>query len=989
MISHIEAVWFDQGALFLWSKDELTNNSLSVNDILTNFYEELSFKPVVETLYLPEAGSLKPQSVQGLLIDSLPEALAFLTSELPAAESFRPAHSLQFWIESSKFLLELLTHGQFLPTIEHLSGRFFSRWKITLGRYEQKFKALADAMPLASCTSKPYQKEEQAAETLKNFLELSGEELIRTFLARRSRFGSYTPLVPETVIEHWYNQLSSLQPEITHPVVSRAGNVERFLSLEKDCLRWLAPVLSKDHPLESMTAVFSIVTPATPTEPWILRFGMKTKLGLLSPEKIYTEKQTNPYFRNIERELLKAISYAAEIFPVLFEALNNDTFPSHFSLKIDQAYEFMRSITPLLRENGYDVSLPSWWRSKERKLGLHLKILSPTTTQSENSLGLKTLTKYSWEVMYGDQLLTAEEFKKILESDTPLIQLAEEWVELDGAKLRKTADFIRKSDPTPLTLAELLRLGFEEEDLGEILPVIGLSADGWLRQLLERSPLQNSLIEQPKSFLGELRPYQLEGLRWLQLLSECGLGGCLADDMGLGKTIQFITLILLELEATAKNSAVKQPPSLLIVPLSILGNWERELAKFAPEIKYVIHHGASRLQRDQFLKVCLGADIVITTYSLAYRDEELFKSIEWTRIALDEAHNIKNHSTKQTSAIKRLALGLPNAKRLALTGTPLENHLEELWSIFDFLNPGYLGTLSEFRKQYALKVERFRDNDTRSRLSKFIRPFILRRLKTDPVVSAELPEKIEMNEYVDLTPTQAILYEKLTSDLTFGGRAGIHRKGLILALITKLKQICDHPVLLHQDQVIKREDSGKLIRLEELLGEMFAEGDRVLLFTQFAQMGAHLQGYLRDRFDREVLFLHGGMSRAARERELEKFRAPNGPSLFILSLKAGGYGLNLTEANQVIHFDQWWNPAVQDQATDRAYRIGQTRQVQVRRLITRGTLEERIQDLLTEKRKLSGDIIGETRNIFTELSHEELASLLNLSGTEPISYEEI
>jgi SNF2 family DNA or RNA helicase len=487
-------------------------------------------------------------------------------------------------------------------------------------------------------------------------------------------------------------------------------------------------------------------------------------------------------------------------------------------------------------------------------------------------------------------------------------------------------------------------------------------------------------------------------MSWLYFLNSLGMGACLADDMGLGKTIQFLALLLAEREMVTTSR--RPDPTLLIVPMSTLNNWVNEITTFTPNLNAYLHHGQFRHLGSEFTKRIKNSDIVITTYSLAFRDEAFIGDTNWGRIALDEAQSIKNLGTKQTQSIRKLVeqqIHNPQhtsaCQRIALTGTPMENHLEELWSIMDFLNPGYLGTISSFRSKFALPIERYQNQDVAQNLNKIISPFILRRVKTDPKIINDLPEKIEMVEYIDLTKEQAALYENTLNNLfpQIDSSSGMHRKGLVLATITKLKQICNHPELGAVLPTKLSLNSGKLNRLEELLETIYQTDDKVLIFTQFAQMGHLLKAYLQERFGAEILFLHGGLTKPARDKLVEKFQSPNNNKndfkVFVLSLKAGGLGLNLTAANQVIHFDQWWNPAVEDQATDRAFRIGQKRNVQVRKFICRGTLEERIAEMLKSKKNLADKIVNSSaKNIITELSTDELFGLLKLTQS-PIDLE--
>ena len=412
--------------------------------------------------------------------------------------------------------------------------------------------------------------------------------------------------------------------------------------------------------------------------------------------------------------------------------------------------------------------------------------------------------------------------------------------------------------------------------------------------------------------------------------------------------------------------------------MSVCDNWRREAARFAPSLTVHVHYGRERLKGPAFARTAKRSDLLITTYALALRDREMLQSVQWERIVLDEAQNIKTREAKQTRAIR----ALPARHRLALTGTPVENRLAELHSIMDFLNPGLLGSATSFREQFATPIERWRDGAAAARLRRATGPFILRRLKTDRDIISDLPEKMEMRVDCRLTTEQATLYRAVVDEMLerIEQVYGIARSGVVLQALMKLKQVCNHPAHLLKDRSALVGRSDKLARLEEILQEALAEGDKALCFTQFAEFGHQLRGHLQERLGREVLFLHGGTPKAARDQMVQRFQAPDGPSLFVLSLKAGGTGLNLTAANHVIHFDRWWNPAVEDQATDRAFRIGQRKNVQVRKLTCVGTLEERIDRLIAEKKDLAEQIVGSGEAWLTELGTTQLRELVALTG---------
>ena len=460
-------------------------------------------------------------------------------------------------------------------------------------------------------------------------------------------------------------------------------------------------------------------------------------------------------------------------------------------------------------------------------------------------------------------------------------------------------------------------------------------------------------------------------------------GGILADDMGLGKTIQMLTLLQHYKEAHGALPA----PVLLVCPTSVVTNWDKERARFTPALTAMLHQGPDRLRDAEFIAAARGVDLVLTSYAIARRDGAALAQVNWLGVVLDEAQNIKNPDTKQARTIR----GLPADFRFALTGTPVENRLSELWSIMHFLNPGFLGPRSRFRQEFALPIERYGDEEATQRLRRLTQPFILRRLKTDPTVIQDLPEKQETKVYCHLSAEQATLYqavvEEALQNIATAETTGedMSRRGMVLSMLMKLKQVCNHPAqFLHQagaDYAVTDDEtrSGKLARLAQMLEEITAENDRALIFTQFAEMGHLLRHFLQARLGIPTQFLHGGTPPKQRDRLVQRFQEdPHGPPVFILSLKAGGTGLNLTRANHVFHFDRWWNPAVEDQATDRAFRIGQQRNVLVHKFVCVGTLEEQIDAMIAQKKALAESVVGGGENWLTELSTADLRQLVTL-----------
>ncbi|HWD53071.1 MAG TPA: DEAD/DEAH box helicase, partial [Acidimicrobiales bacterium] len=469
----------------------------------------------------------------------------------------------------------------------------------------------------------------------------------------------------------------------------------------------------------------------------------------------------------------------------------------------------------------------------------------------------------------------------------------------------------------------------------------------------------------PPGLVGELRPYQLRGVAWLEQMCQLGLGGCLADDMGLGKTIQVIALHL-------HRRARGEGTTLVVCPTSLLGNWERELHRFAPGVPVRRYHGG-----DRHLEDLAGDEVVLATYGVVRRDHRALAAAGFSLVVADEAQHAKNPASETARSLR----AIPSSARVALTGTPVENRLTELWSILDWTTPGLLGPLRRFRRSVAVPVERYHDTEVTDRLTRVIRPFLLRRRKTDPAIAPELPPRTVSDLPVPLSPEQASLYAgEVTEALALiAERTGISRRGMVLRLLTVLKQICNHPAqYLHQPGPVMGR-SGKLAALEELLGVILAEGESVLVFSQFVEMLTLIESRLHE-LGVGTLFLHGGVASHRREEMVQAFQSGQAP-VFLLSLKAGGVGLNLTQATHVIHFDRWWNPAVEDQATDRAHRIGQHRPVQVHRLVTEGTLEDRIAVMLERKRNLAEVVVGEGEAWLTELTDDQLAELVTLSSS--------
>jgi SNF2 family DNA or RNA helicase len=681
----------------------------------------------------------------------------------------------------------------------------------------------------------------------------------------------------------------------------------------------------------------------------------------------------------VKEYLLSALGQASGLCPRI-EASLHTAAPAGYALDTAGAHDFLTEKAAGLEQADFGVLLPAWCSGKGSKVRLAARALvrSPKL-QANAGLGLDAIVRFDWEIALGDTPLTEAELKALAELKTPLVRIRGQWVHLSAEEIRSAVALWRKKTGSG-RVRDLIQisLGAVPTTYGAELDHIafeGVRADGWIGQLLEELDGRASYedLPPPAGLRAELRGYQKRGFSWLAFLRRWGLGACLADDMGLGKTLQVLTLLQREHEAGLRA------PMLLICPTSVTGNWQKEAARFTPELPVLVHHGTERARGVTFAREAARYALVVTSYALLSRDFELFKDVAWAAVVLDEAQNVKNAETKQAQAARALSADC----RIALTGTPVENNVGDLWSIMEFLNPGLLGTQTQFKRRFFEPIQLDRDPDAAERLKRLTGPFILRRLKTDKHVIADLPEKLEMKVFCPLTREQASLYAAVVKEAeeALKEASGIQRKGLVLATLMKLKQVCNHPAQFLGDNSAIAGRSGKLARLTEMLEEVLAADDRALVFTQFSEMGALLRRHLQETFGREVLFLHGAVARGQRDRMVERFQSDSdaiAPAIFLLSLKAGGTGLNLTRANHVFHFDRWWNPAVEDQATDRAFRIGQRRNVQVHKFLCQGTLEERIDDMIERKKEVAGQVVAAGESWLTELSTKELKDLFAL-----------
>ncbi len=775
-----------------------------------------------------------------------------------------------------------------------------------------------------------------------------------------------------TVSDAWLHALTTADPHL--PATLDAAKVSAFADTVAAWIRAGAASQTRTR------VVLRLSEPTAEADGWRLDVLVQdTDEPSLIVDAAQLWDADSPFPAGAVAELLHGLGRVARLAPEL-SGLLDTARPSGIDLTTDAVIAFVRDRVAVLTDAGIGLNLPGWWSQRQRvrlRAKATSKRSSGTAVSGGNSgFGFDQMVSFTWEAALGDTKLTARdlhELERAAATKQRLVRVRGEWVELDQSELAAIIDTVGSKGQA--TAAEFMRtaLGLPGIDLPADIGDADVTANGWLGELLDGA-LHATVapITNPPGFTGQLRPYQQRGTGWLTFLGRLGLGACLADDMGLGKTAQLIATLL---------SDPIDGPTLVVCPVSVLGNWQRELERFAPSLRVKVHHGPDRLRTEERIMASRSdADVVLTTYSLVARDLALLQVVPWGRLVLDEAQQVKNPGTAQTKAIRQLTA----SRRIALTGTPVENRLGELWSLMHVLNPGLLGTQTEFKRRFATPIETDHDAGATALLRRITGPFVLRRLKTDRTIINDLPDKIELTEQCPLTREQATLYRAVVDDLLRKAdeSEGIERRGLVLAGIGKLKQVCNHPAHFARDGSALSGRSGKLNRVEELLDEIISAGDNVLLFTQFAEWGDLLVPHFTARYGQAPLWLHGGVTRKKRDAMVEQFQSADGPNMFLLSIKAGGTGLNLTAAGHVIHLDRWWNPAVEDQATDRAYRIGQKRTVLVHKLVSSGTIEERIDAMITAKRALAESVVGTGEGWITELSTDQLRDVIALRSTD-------
>ncbi|HZG92382.1 MAG TPA: DEAD/DEAH box helicase [Pseudonocardia sp.] len=985
-------------------------------------------KPVVLTLLLPSrtggplpspelvrstpdapgrsAPALRPWTVPGLVVD--PAEL-----DDPADEA-RYGASVTHLRRVAALADDLAARGRVLPTLDRGPVGALARWRpIVQGLDAVAFDALVTGLPPVGRAEAAGPRDTAGADPavlLADAVAVLTDSAVRDRLARSATPVSLLPprrggRPPRTlpVTEAWLAAL--LTPDAR--VDATGQELDALAEAVAPWDRVGTATAAHGRACFRLAEIETLHDPADPgADPqdqtgdgtrWVLEFLLQSTedASLLVPAEHVWDGRAARLLADPQELLLAELGRAALVLPAVSRALR-EARPARLDLDLDGAHEFLTAGAALLLEAGFGVQLPAGWDGA-RRVGLSLSTRSAPADRvlTRGGLGREQLAEFRWSVAVGDDELSEDELTDLVAAKAPLVRLRGRWVAVDQQRLRAGLEFLHRARRTAgpggtagPTAAQVLALAQRhpdewagpdgDPDAGQVpLPVTAVRAEGWIGDLLAGTADRTlTPVELPAGFRAELRPYQQRGVSWLAFLARIGLGACLADDMGLGKTVQ-----LLALEAHERAGG-PLAPTLLLCPMSLVGTWVREAARFAPDLRVLAHHGPTRHRGPELAERAVAHDLVVTTYATATRDADDLGAVGWHRLVLDEAQAVKNSRAGHARAVRRFAAG----HRVALTGTPVENRLAELWSIMDVLNPGLLGTADGFRARFAVPIERHDDGEAAGLLRRITRPYVLRRVKTDPTVIDDLPEKIEITQHYRLTREQASLYRTVVDDMMekIADSEGIERRGNVLAAMAKLKQVCNHPAhLLHDGSAIGRR-SGKIIRLEEILGEILDEGDRVLCFTQFTEFGSMLVPHLSARFDTEVAFLHGGTSARRRDEMVTRFQAGDGPSILLLSLKAGGTGLTLTAANHVVHLDRWWNPAVENQATDRAFRIGQRRSVQVRKFVCPGTIEERIDEMITRKRALSDLVVGDGEGWLTELSTDSLREVFSL-GAEALA----
>ncbi len=934
--------------------------------------------------------------------------------------------SIKTYAFLTKLLFELLNRGNFVPILApHIENVYEGKWRLLLKTQEdnERFKAIlnncpwtAYNLPISFIIEKEGKNNIKTYKTdglwhpsylFSNYLDIVGDSLIRITL-NKSKFQTFKQFYstefkkesdPDYDLAWDFKFLKSLiERDPGFPITRFHETI-----LPKIIKNWVQ-ITQEFTYKRGFSFVLELKYPEKPNQEWPLKFLLNFQDKGLIPLKVFWNgnfEQIRKKFKIIESKeqfieiILRALGTASKLFPPIRRALET-RLPHQVMLSSSEIIEFLKYPKDLLIQCGFNIILPDVFTiGGKQRLSARLIIRSKEEKTVKGGIAklssifnINSVLEYKWEANLKGKTLTEKEFKDLIESNEPLINWYGEWILIDQQDVRDLRNVFEKSLNTGTkNYMDALKLGLtgniQLEENGNNYEVI---VEGDFRELIERiKSIENfKTILCPKSFVGVLRPYQQTALTWMGNMSMFNFGLCLADDMGLGKTIQVIAFLL-----HLKENYPDEPGGVLIIcPTSVLFNWSREIKKFAPSLEIILHHGSERFKNAKDIPKFLKSHrVFLTTFGTLRNDIDFLETINFSGIIVDEIQNIKNFSSKQTKAVYRLQ----GKYKMGLSGTPIENRLMELWTLFEFLNPGLLGNRTKFQEDFIIPIERYQDQNAIEELKKLISPFLLRRLKTDKSIIKDLPEKNEMKIYVGLSEIQAKIYKEVIDETLKDLESIISDKMNILTLLVKLKQICNHPYQYLKksipsfDNGIKMKDfideSYKLERLIEMIDEVISNGEKALIFTQFKQMGDIIYEILKKRYEFNILYFHGGVPEKKRRELVDDFQSNNIDSapVMILSLKAGGTGLNLTQATTVFHFDRWWNPAVEDQATDRAYRIGQKSPVNVYKFITNGTIEEKIDALLEEKRDLADKIISSSgESWISDLDLDKIKDLFTL-----------
>ncbi|AYJ50681.1 DEAD/DEAH box helicase [Rhodococcus sp. P1Y] len=928
----LHGLWSPDGGLMLWDDEVSVGDEPELPAVHARILTR-PFRHRVE-VSLPSAG--EPTIARMPAIALAPADAAELLLRTPIDHPLLSG-DLRYLAHVARGIERWVRAGRVVPALVLMDGQWWPRWRLVGGERQRAWlNELALAMPSVQ------RAQHRPKKVLEDITQELTDPIVRSVLGKPD---SNHPLLSALIRDDPYSggtqQMSTLLDKWRGTLTVDEPSL---------VLRLLEPDDDEDTPGEEETL-------------WRLQVCLRADGEAPVPV---------PLGRKIDATLLatavRKLGEAVAAYPLLRE-LPSEENSLDLLLPTSVVIDLVEHGVAALQSSGTTVLLPRAWTRMDPSMRLRVDSPAVTKAAADRAVGMDELVSYDWQLQLGDMVLTEAEMNRLAVSKGDLVRLRGQWVLADGGQLARAAKYVAEHHGDGTPLGALMR----EMTLADPppAPVEDIRATGWAKALLEPGASPEE-IPLPAGVNAVLRPYQQRGLEWLAFMSKLGLGAVLADDMGLGKTLQVLTLLSHEQSPS---------PTLLVAPMSVVGNWQREAAKFTPGLRVMVHHGPARLKGEELDKAIGEHDLIVTTYALMAKDRAQFAEQSWRRVVLDEAQHIKNSGTVQAKA----ALAIPAEHKLALTGTPVENRLDELRSILDFANPGMLGRPTDFRKRFSVPIEREKDEGALSRLRAITSPFILRRLKTDPTVISDLPEKNEMTVRSNLSAEQAALYKAVVDEMMaqIADAKGMKRKGAVLSALTRLKQVCNHPAHFLSDgsPVLKRGQhrSGKIALVEDMLDAILGENEKALLFTQFREFGELVAPYFAERFGTEVPFLHGGVGKAKRDAMVETFQAESGPPIMMLSLKAGGTGLNLTAANHVVHLDRWWNPAVENQATDRAFRIGQRKNVQVQKMLCVGTVEERIDSMLHSKQDLADLAVGSGENWVTEMDTAQLRELFRLS----------